>query len=406
MGIFLHSELVNLVKKEGAANVSPNTYNILFDGEVMRYKAHVPEVLCSEDSTVEVARKASESIYFHVKAIEDFFGKKADKVVVYFDGIRPTGKGLRVSNLGYNLEDTKNFMKISCANYGYVVYQPENGEAELKMYIERDTDVDLNVLVTSDTDVLSIVYNHENVLETPTHPHTFIKQRNFVTSFTRGHIVKDSCVWARVMTNSRIEMIGLDNLQSIFKLDLEHFHLLVAMLGTDFTTPIFTKSMLTSFLANIDDDSDSLHGGKWYEVINKQTTIREAITAILYTVTRGQNRLKQVVKSQYESVKTYYANFQDFETTLALYIRYIKDLGAMTYQYKYNGGQILSHYLSAMMQLPLDTMVNAKVLKTGMKNLTIDDAIRNVSLKIESYFGIDGLELDESMSKNSEPSVA
>lgn len=280
MGILTHCEMLprftyGLYARPSAAS---DVVNLYVDGELIRYKGLTDHNKTQRDAEAQVATTSFNYLKTRVDRLSAYFNiQKFTSVYVYMDGKRVSNKVVRTyPDEGLDVSTIRRVFKNLCESFGYKVVQLEYGESELQMYIRRDVLAKLNVFLTEDSDMLSILYGHRctyydarsesyvnfdrlNLVsvdeDRAMDPETLIDGRcdriddlNDTYEKNEAITVRDSCVWVRAdRANRPLTVLGFD--ESLRRLQVSKlvFSIFCAMSGTDFTQSLIPKSMVDGF---------------------------------------------------------------------------------------------------------------------------------------------------------------
>ena len=165
MGLRHHRKLRDHFKRGVFHKDAPN-YNINVDGECLRYKGLVDDTWTLPDAEKRIAERSVECLKNIVEETQTYMGGKAPQCVkVYLDGLRPPNKTTERAPKQFDSNLIKGHFKFYCMNEKYILHDLDEGESELKMYLQRDRNVALNIFITNDTDMMSICYNHSPIIK-------------------------------------------------------------------------------------------------------------------------------------------------------------------------------------------------------------------------------------------------
>lgn len=159
MGVLNANRIVERFQR-GRYNRKPSSYVISVDGELIRYKGMVTSNLTRHDAEEAVAQTSFAYLVHTVLTIERYMDRKAREVVVFMDGARVANKTTARPENHLDVSLIRTTFTRLCAEHGYRVHALAHGESELQMYLKRDRSVDLNVLLTRDSDMIPICYDH------------------------------------------------------------------------------------------------------------------------------------------------------------------------------------------------------------------------------------------------------
>lgn len=268
MGIKVGATIIIDKIKNGIYNKNGSRYNILVDGEYMRYKGMLKFNEAKAYKEVAIAKTSFDFLLRTVGRIQHLMQKEAHSIVVFMDGVRVRHKetGRRVV-ANVNIPLLRQKFQDYCTNFGFRVEALLEGEAELQMYLQRDKTANLNILVTDDSDMIAICYNHiprssdgKFNRYKQSHAASGIMDTNSVYSLTNE--VFDSCLWIKNIKTGLVA-IGLDFNQVSY--DPFQFLVYISLCGTDFTDNLVTNSMVAGIIdASVEDkqfinDLDDFH---------------------------------------------------------------------------------------------------------------------------------------------------
>lgn len=337
MGIKVGIQQLLDLYESGFYDFHCQTYTIYVDGEFMRYKGMIDRNLQAVDKEQAVAKTSFEYMMTLLNKIEAYFGRISQRILIYMDGTRPLNKEFRPESstlLNHNTMRTYFIELVKKEKLPIVCL--EKGESELQMYLNRDRQMQLNVFVTNDSDLISITYGHipyvrrrsdgeiltmrqqVQTLPVDLREPVIINNLPFVDENKRYkenmYDIRDSCVWINCHPKS-VQAYGMDFSNYQLGLDRKHFHVLIALCGTDFTDKLFTNTMLSSALRLTRDEA---------AFINTVTDYSE-IAALLYaTANRSGSTSKRITSYLDETLFSH----KDFNAYIDIYQTYI-EMGSM-----------------------------------------------------------------------------
>lgn len=247
----------------GLYNHGAATYNISVDGELMRHSGLFDQNIQSHNPEEAISHSAYKATQSVIDRLVNFIGKTPNKILIYMDGTRVPNKVEREYTTSYNHKAVRaEYCNRIRATKEYTLVQLESGEAELNMYLLRDKSVGLNAFITRDSDMLSILYDHQPIVE---HNKGTVKCRedhrltNYNNQYVDGSIVRDSCLWFNNNFTTPT-MFGMDNTVEHLMYNRETFRILCALSGTDFTNHGLTKKCVESLLNLPVEDKIFLNG--------------------------------------------------------------------------------------------------------------------------------------------------
>lgn len=309
--------------QNGLYNRLAPEYTIYVDGELMRYKGMIDTNLGCHNACEEIANTSVTYMMGMVHTIEDIMSPfKPNEIVVYMDATeRVKNKIVRTeSRMQHDVALIRGFfIKICQLQPGVRVKCLERGESELQMYLQRKRENHLNIFLTSDSDMIAILYGHVPVgcdhdlskCRPDDDTNYNISNKNKIYSDPPNDL-RDSCLW--VNCSYKTVAIGCDFSAKRLRLQRLQFLTFIAMCGTDFTTNMITETIIKAIL-NADDTDIAL--------INEQDTLRDIVTAIMYTGVKNGGKLKP--KRRLECSRS----LNDYLINVQYYIDYIES-GIMT----------------------------------------------------------------------------
>jgi hypothetical protein len=375
MGIKNPSVLVQYLSNS-TCNMHPKNYKIIFDGEIIRHLGYNVKNQLSQHPEMAIAQTSISTVKNIVSRLSTLFDSMPSEVIVYFDGVRPSGKVVRVAP-DFSANDKDQF-SVYCHLSGYTVKQLLVGEAELMMYLERDKEMDLNIFVTSDTDVISIMYggNYEQHVSQET---VTIDQNNM--SGKIRHVAKqNSVMWVRIRLESHLDLYGMDDLAAIFHLSPNHFRIAIVLTGTDYSLPIFTKTMMINCFSNI------VNNKSYARSINQLTKLQDIIVAFIYLSAINKFSFQRNTKDfQHKPV-----DYRQFEKSILNYLNYIENSRTINIYYDYDRYTILKDYIEGMLKCKLEQF-KTSLVTAQFQTMSMSEAIS----QYKSNRDMDTLELEK-----------
>lgn len=428
MGLKNGNQHISIACENGLYHRRAKNYNIVFDGEYIRYKG-LTEVNCVKHNAEEaIAVAAFEYSQNIIDKVQNYLGWRPKQVLYFMDGQRVLNKEVkrrsRVGNFDEHL--IRSFFKMLCSERGYNVVQLDVGEAELQMYRQRDqTNVELNIFVTNDSDTLSIMYGHvptikyscstsslpntattistptastttattttsssllsddkeriliddvsilEKFIIIPNHTEQMLDVRckfNDRNSYYNDNIsVLDSCVWLSTSRGGEIKMIGFDFICTRLRYQPLQFHTFIACCGTDFTNNLLTDSMINGILYASDED---------VLFINTLTDIHKLIGCFLILGLRINGRLKLLENAEVLKREIFDAN--KLALSIDLYVNYITNgvMDPIESPQQLKMGLATRHYLAAMRDGNDCFTLNA--LRNWALNVNLSDVVHKL----------------------------
>lgn len=340
MGIKNGSKFYELFQY-GLYNKHPKNCNIYVDGEYIRHKGKTLDNTSLPNPEENIARSSFDYLN-NIKNIIEQFTKRIitpDKIFVYMDGKRIINKVTRSKDNRFDDSIIRETFIRLCAQYGFTVCRLVDGEAELQMYLTRDKNTDLNIFVTSDSDLFSICYDHipyieqngktienqqnfflkENLKISKNNTNETVKDLNY--EYPSDVNVKDSCVWVSCRSikqncdlprKKEIDLIGFDGAKYRIGIETFQFRVFVALCGTDFTDHLFSLSMIEHIIEVIKTNAEFI------DFLNSLNDVYEISAAFLYIgVKMGGSCIRNTSKK-------FTTDFKNFEVILKTYINYIE----------------------------------------------------------------------------------
>lgn len=299
--------------------VGARTYTIYVDGELMRYKGMVDTNLACHNACEEIARTSFAFMRNMVESVEELMSPfRPTEIVVYMDGEqRIKNKVIRAANrLQYDVKMVRSFFVQMCRSAPRTrVECLDCGESELQMYLRRARTNDLNIFVTSDSDMIAIAYGHRPVAcleasatidDSATNWRVINANRVYAQP---SPAMLDSCLW--INCSYKTVAIGCDFSDERLRLRRRHFLIFVGMCGTDFTANMIAETCIRAVL---DADEDDI------ELINSRETMYDIVAAILFVGIKNGGTLKPI-KACASHVSR---NIDDYLDNLSVYSAYIE----------------------------------------------------------------------------------
>jgi hypothetical protein len=408
MGIKNRNGIMDKIGGIGTYHKKAPNYTIYVDGELIRYKGMVSVNLSKHCCEEPIAATSFEFLKNTLQKIQlKMLNKQWDSVVVYMDGARVQNKVYRAHpELNFDASLVRKLFKEMCIHTGgYEVIELQYGESELQMYLQRDKLNPLNIFVTSDSDMISICYDHKvkifpidkpqeeilNELENNDESNCipiadivdFTVKENVLNYFdkkgiydyndyydTRRYNVYDSCAWYHCGSN-QTKIIGFDTVCAKLQYEPHVFRTFLANCGTDFTEHLFTNSMIDGILSGVTYDER--------KYINKLDNSCEISAALLFLAIRG----KGVILRNKNNGKPF--DLHGFKKSIDMYKEYIKT-GKMCKDIipHPNLPLLCRHFIYAMKAGNDETFVQ-KALQQWSKRISLEEAIENFRLHIGTY---------------------
>lgn len=302
-------------------------YTIYIDGELMRYKGMVATNLSLHNACEAITNTSFSYMMNMVRAIDQLINTNDAQrhIVVYMDGRQRVRNKVIRTNTSTNQFDTqliRDLFTAKCVMSGCITIKAlQEGESELQMYLQRDRSNDLNIFVTSDSDMIAILYNHEpNVLTSSSgdlatiadvDDNERIATTNQVYSPECSEHLIDSCLW--VNCSYKVFAVGCDFNGKSMGFLRHIFLIFVGMCGTDFTENMLTETMIGSILKMSTADMT------W---LNSLTEVVDIVVALVYLGVKYGGTLKPKNR-RYESASGD-GSLHDYVFNIDMYCRYIE----------------------------------------------------------------------------------
>lgn len=307
---------------------SVQRYNIYVDGELMRYKGMVSSNMARHNACEAIATTGFDYMMSLVRHIESRMPLPATKVIVYMDGQqRVRNKVVRVHTHQFDVDMIRNIFKGKCLLNDIEIVELVEGESELQMYLQRDRLSDLNIFVTSDSDMISITYGHE-----PSTELAFDDLRlregdegndggrivdlnaNYVMESSSSPPVRDSCLW--VNCSYHTVAIGCDYSVQRLRLHRSKFLVFVGMCGTDFTDNVLTETMIAGVLKASDHEIDYIN--------ERLLDVDVIVCALVYLGVKYGGTLKPMKRIDGGEKKADGGGFNTYISNIQQYMAYIE----------------------------------------------------------------------------------
>lgn len=354
MGIGGGSQIIEILPNGLYNRNDLKCLNLYVDGELIRYKGQFKSNMVARCPEEAIAHSSFLYLRQRVDMLNNYLGKTFNNIYVFMDGKRVQNKIQRVYHSGINDFETRNYFKHLCHDNKYTVVQLDEGESELQMYIKRDKHANLNVFLTRDSDMLTILYSHKpSIVQTND---TSIPCLDFTTKFEDkstcivsdrneiyqggNWIISDSCVWAlcdmqkivgSITTSTPITMIGFDFSEQRIGFNALVWRSYCVLCGTDFTPPLFTSTMRKSALKNLKPQELEILNEITNDVVDNNCSVdqfsRDVIMKIVVTLLISAMRCGSLKKKTNAEKVTYgeFNNFIDeYFEAIRTYFIYIK----------------------------------------------------------------------------------
>lgn len=441
MGVLHANRLIEYFRR-GLYNQKPSSYIVSVDGEFIRYKGMIGANMTQHNAEEAVANTSFEYLVRTIMWIETYMSKRACEVIVYMDGTRVANKTRVRPESELDMSLIRTVFKTLCVGHGYRLHALDHGESELQMYLQRDRTVDLNILLTRDSDMLSICYGHlpkyfctktgtelsygdienrglivsnlqwadetamtiessgsametEDIHDDITFG-VFQKQTastylstacNRITDINSTYTrlidnnvkVCDSCMWIVCGSSSKpMQAIGFDACSHRIGYSDLAFRTFIAMCGTDFTESIITPSMFTGFFSAAGDDE------KRY--INILKDVCKIVASIIYMGLKGGGEIKRGLtsNSKYNGRHDRFSQ-SDLKIIISMYYEYITT-GVMTNKQipKINSVLTVKHFVYAMRGGKSNRFVKREMIKWA-NNVPLHECLTNIDKYLGSY---------------------
>jgi len=394
MGIVLKEFISSL--KQGLYNSKPNNYRVYIDGSFFWHKGDIKIYKTQNDVEHLMASVAYNYILNILKLVYLHFNNLHPlNVYIYMDGERIENKRQRTeSTTTYKkslLVDI--FVNLCQKNIpNCKIEQLLVGESELQMYKNRDISSDVNLFITGDTDMVSIMYGHRskctnfNLSDIQTNHHLYgegIVDLNFTYPYAllQCNGVSDSCVWLKDIKDNR-QFIGFDFSEDIINIPKRLFRIYIALCGTDFTNKMLTESMSLNFM-NI-KKHDLEHFQHLLDNNNNNNNLCDIVYGIIYVCCKmGKFTLPKLKKDQ--NVDNSYFSIQDMENKIKIYLDYIES-GIMTKSIinDNNNNSIVCHKIvKSMTEMMSAPIIQSRSVLQWCNNNNFSTAIENVKKNIK-----------------------
>lgn len=378
MGILNGSVIVDYFLRGRYNARRPARYNVYVDGELMRYKGMVTENLSRHDAEEAIAHTSITCLMRILSTIEQYLGGKPESVFVYMDGARVTNKVVNRPEFKFDASLIRQTFATFCRDFGMHIRQLDYGESELQMYLQRDTETNLNVFVTDDSDMMAICYGHrpssiplrsadhlEPCCRRDDRSHIEIDDANFM--YKCEEEIRDSCLWIRC--RRRLLAIGLDDCHESIGYSPFVFRTFAALCGTDFTPPLFTESMIRGIMSADSCDREFVNtlGQK----------VNSIVGALIVMGLRNLGTIKR--KEQNDELP---CDFEAIETLVGMYVDYVTT-GVMSSDPIPR--PCMSHACRQyiyLMKNRMDRVYTKSALRVWAANITLAEACENLERQL------------------------
>lgn len=320
--------------RHGLYNHGARTYTIYVDGELMRYKGLIANNMSLHNACDAIANTAFDYMMHMVRDIESLMAVSAKEIVVYMDGTkRIHNKVIRTTCNQFDTQLIRNLFKSKCILNKLSVCELSTGESELQMYIQRDRTNNLNIFLTSDSDMIAIAYDHRPSTSIPYEKlHLDNNNNEETTATTTERIANDNCVYGSEFCDEIVDScLWINCSYSIFAVGCDFgahrlryqrlaFLVMVGMCGTDFTQSMLTETMICGILKATDDDVN---------YVNNLHEIQSLVCAFVYLGIKNGGTIKPIPAKRIITTTKPSECLCDYVANISYYIDYI-DAGIMT----------------------------------------------------------------------------
>lgn len=383
------SDIITVIKR-GLYNKHARSYKIIVDGELMRYKGMIECNLTKHNAEEAIAATSFDYMQRQIEQIELFIGRRANEIIVFMDGSRVFNKESGRADFKFDAGLIRITFKTICFQHGYTMNELVDGESELQMYLLRDKTMDLNVFLTNDSDMISICYGHTPTLK-------YIKdtlsdedalcsvidrQGVNVANNTTSEIIdmnqiynlnkvkiSDSCLW--INSGKTVTAVGFDFIERRVHFNTLSFRTFISFCGTDFTSSLFTDSMISGIL--LSDRSD-------IEFINSLEDSNDIAGCLLAIGVRAGGTIKRFDD---QAKKASFSPY-DIDASTKKYLEYI-ETGKMTNStmIRSNMGLATRHYLYAMKGQ--DSCFIKKSLTVWAGSTSLEECVFNLKMYLGTF---------------------
>lgn len=325
MGLQYGALKITEILKCGLYRHNVDTYTIYIDGELMRYKGVVAKNLSTHNICENIADTSFDYMTSMISHIENMMSCKATDVLVYMDGTRVKNKIIRNTSSSYDVTVVRNMFMSKCVLNNIKVHQLEHGESELQMYLQRNRTNQLNIFLTSDSDMIAILYDHQPIVKAEKLSFTPIlstsdRIANFNLTYTQDCIdVLDSCLWINCVHT--VTAIGCDFSRERIRYHKRIFSVFIGMCGTDFTDGLLTETMIRGILNASTEDVSNIN-------MLYNDNLATIVQALVYLGVKNDGTLKLISRRNFNTTMLS-NNLEDYIKNLEHYIKYIES-GIMT----------------------------------------------------------------------------
>lgn len=326
MGIGGGTQIVELLPRGLYNGQKLKVLNLYVDGEFIRFKGHFESNLTSRCPEEAIAQSSYSYLKKRILMLVNYFGKTFTNTYIFMDGKRVQNKIERVYHSGVNDYEIRTYFKRLCSENKYTVVQLEDGESELHMYLKRDRHSCLNVFLTRDSDMLSILYAHKptivqkqdtaleclnfNTFEHDKSTSEIEDQNDYYNS--GDWLITDSCVWALcdmqktilgVSSNVPFKMIGFDFAEELFGYNALVWRIYCILCGTDFTPPLFTSTTRKIVMQNMRNEeleflnkiTKNINDRPTTDQFSKDTIMKIIVTLLIVAKRCGSLKKRQTM---------------------------------------------------------------------------------------------------------------
>lgn len=375
------------------------------DGELIRYKGMVQDNLICSDAEEAIAKTSYEYLAKLRDDVETHLKIKMNDVVVFMDGARTENKTTNRSTLSFDKRLIRQLFGAYCTDNGMRMRWLEEGESEMWMYRQRDRENDLNVFVSSDSDLLAIMYGHKPVCSDTATPNKqefspegrgSLALRDGNRVYADGTGISDSCLW--VKCDSSVKLYGMDDLESLIRMRPKVFRVLMGLCGTDYTPAIFTETMAQVTILGFSDVRLQAD----IDLVNRQTDPLLIMAGLLYfAVSHGGTLKRNTNCPQTYNIGETRGMFKHAENMLTVYTHYVETGVMLGEIMRPSGTYLLRLCLFAMIGLGMKLSKHA--LHDWTRRVPLQRALQNFTENKDSdlihHLVIDTFESSGSASK-------
>lgn len=356
--------------KFGLYNRAVEHYTIYVDGELMRYKGVIASNTPSQITCESVANTSFDYMMGLVRNVEFMLPTTAKRsIIVFMDDSRSQSSSDR--------DLVRNLFTSKCLLNNINIHVMQSDESDLQMYLHRNRDNDLNVFITSDTDMIPLLYSHVPIIKQKLSGEpvdysdlTFrndydcgqrICNNNRIYT-SRSVSIKDSCLW--INCGYRLIAIGCDFSTRRLHYDTRIFPVFVGMCGTNLTGSMLTETLVQGVLrADIEDIA----------YINSLSELGSIVAALLFVGLKNGGTLRPLNKHQ-DDPEPQSSRLEDYMHNLKVYLSYIERGAAPDDELVRVNVPVLCRKLLSLMGYTANTYRKA-MLHTWANLLDMDEAL-------------------------------